>query len=91
MKFVLNEYIAIDELRNRIASIDYNAVSYYQSSKVTFCNTPVIPWTDLQGVYTQIARCVFLQEILWFIVRVEKIKNAINHIKMKVNYKKKFH
>lgn len=59
LKFVLNEYIAIDELKNRISSIDSTAVLYYQSNKVTFCNAPIIPWTDLQGVYTQIARRVY--------------------------------
>ena len=59
LKYVLNEYIAIDELKNRISSIDSSAVLYYQSTKVAFCNAPPIPWTDLQGVYTQIARRVY--------------------------------
>ena len=59
LKYVLNEYIAIEELKSRIASMDSNAVLYYQSTKVAFCNAPAIPWTDLQGVYTQIARRVY--------------------------------
>lgn len=59
LKYVLNEYIVIEELKNRIASIDSNAVLYYQSTKVAFCNAPTIPWADLQGVYTQLARRVY--------------------------------
>ena len=59
LKFVLNEYVTIDELKNRISSMDSTAITYYQTNKVIFCNAPTIPWTDLQGVYTQIARRIY--------------------------------
>ena len=49
----------IDELKNRISSMDSTAITYYQTNKVIFCNAPTIPWTDLQGVYTQIARRIY--------------------------------
>lgn len=59
LKFVLNEFVPIDELKNRISEIEPTAVNYYQSNKVTFCNAPAIPWTDAPGVYTQIARRIY--------------------------------
>ena len=59
LKFVLNEYVPINELKTRISEIDSTAVGYYQSNKVAFCNAPTIPWTDTQGIYTQIARRIY--------------------------------
>ena len=46
-------------MKNRISSMDSTAITYYQTNKVIFCNAPTIPWTDLQGVYTQIARRIY--------------------------------
>lgn len=59
LKFVLNEYIIIDELKDRISSIDPNAFLYYETNKVAFCNAPIISWKDLQGVYTQMAKRIY--------------------------------
>lgn len=42
LKFVLNEYVSIDELKDRIYSIDSTAFLYYETNKVAFCNAPVI-------------------------------------------------
>lgn len=59
LKFVLNEYVPIDDLKTSIDGIDSTAVQYYQSNKVAFCNAPTIPWADMQGVYTNIAKRVY--------------------------------
>ena len=59
LKYVLSEYVHIDELKKRINAISGIALNYYQESKVTFCNAPVIGWTDSQGIYTQIAKRIY--------------------------------
>ena len=64
LKFVLMEYVPIEELRARIATIDSTAETYYQTSKVVFCNAPSIAWSDVQGVYTQLCKRISQQEIL---------------------------
>lgn len=56
LKYVLNEYVSIDNLKARINTIDSNALNYYQNNKVAFCNAPVIGWSDSQGVFTQLAK-----------------------------------
>ena len=60
LKYVLNEYVPIDDLKTRIQAIDSNAIQYYQSNKATFCNAPVIGWSDLQGIYNQLARRIYI-------------------------------
>lgn len=59
LKYVLCEYVPIDDLKTRISLIDPNATQYYQSTKVGFCNAPIIPWGDTQGVYTQLAKRIY--------------------------------
>jgi len=59
LKFVLNEFVEIEELKNRINNIDDTALIYYQNSKVPFCNTSVISWNDMQGIFTQLARRIY--------------------------------
>lgn len=59
LKYVLSEYISIDDLKVRIDAIDLNAFQYYQNNKVSFCNAPVISWSDTQGVFTQLARRIY--------------------------------
>lgn len=59
LKYVLSEYVSIDELKTRISTIDVNALNYYQNNKVAFCNAPIISWSDSQGVYTQIAKRIY--------------------------------
>lgn len=59
LKYVLSEYVPIDELKARISAVDINALNYYQNSKVNFCNAPVISWSDAQGVVTQIAKRIY--------------------------------
>lgn len=59
LKYVLNEYVSIDNLKSRISSIDSNALNYYQNNKIAFCNAPVIGWSDSQGVFTQLAKRIY--------------------------------
>ncbi len=59
LKFVLNEYIVISDLEFRIDAINPDAVNYYQSNKVSFCDAPSIGWNDAQGAITQIAKRVY--------------------------------
>lgn len=59
LKYVLSEYLSIDDLKDRIDAIDLNAVQYYKNNKVSFCNAPVISWSDTQGVFTQLARRIY--------------------------------
>ena len=59
LKYVLKEYVSIDDLKARISTIDPNALNYYQNKKVAFCNAPVIGWLDSEGVFTQIAKRIY--------------------------------
>lgn len=59
LKYVLSEYISIDDLKARIDAIDLNALQYYKNNKVSFCNAPVISWSDTQGIFTQLARRIY--------------------------------
>lgn len=59
LKYVLSEYVHVDELKKRINAISATALNHYQESKVNFCNAPVIGWSDSQGVYTQIAKRIY--------------------------------
>lgn len=59
LKFVLGEYVTIEELKNRINIIDVTALMYYQNTKVPFCNATVISWNDTQGIYTQLAKRIY--------------------------------
>ena len=59
LKYVLNEYVSVDNLKARINTIDSNALNYYQNNKVAFCNAPVIGWSDSQGVFTQLAKRIY--------------------------------
>ena len=59
LKYVLGEYIIIDEVKNRIENISPGSVQYYQTTKVQFCSAPTIPWSDMNGVYTHIAKRIY--------------------------------
>lgn len=59
LKYVLKEYVSIDDLKTRINTIDSNALNYYQNNKVSFCNAPIIGWADSQGVFTQMAKRIY--------------------------------
>lgn len=59
LKFVLGEFVPIEELKNRIDNIDDTALMYYQTTKVPFCNATVISWNDMQGILTQLAKRIY--------------------------------
>lgn len=59
LKFVLNEYVSISELKTKIDSAGTNGACYYQNNKVPFCDAPVISWNNTEGVVTQIAKRIY--------------------------------
>lgn len=71
LKYVLMEYVPIDELKRRINALEGTAVSYYQTTKVPFVTSKdtKIPWSDTQGVYTKLA------------TRIYETRNALVHSK----------
>lgn len=76
LKYVLTEYVPIDDLKARIDAINPTAVNYYQNNKVSFCNASPIGWTDLQGVYTKIRD------------RVYNTRNSLVHSKSGKNFQR---
>lgn len=76
LRYVLMEYVPIDDLKARIDIINPEAVNYYQSTKVSFCNASPISWTDLQGVYTKIRD------------RVYTTRNSLVHSKSSKNFQR---
>lgn len=61
LKYVLEEFVPIEELKERISDLDANALKYYQNTKVSFCNGPIIAWNDKEeGVYTCLAKRIYI-------------------------------
>lgn len=59
LKYVLKEYVDIEQLKEKVKAIDAESVQYYQNTKVAFCKAPIIPWNDSEGVYTHIAKRIY--------------------------------
>lgn len=59
LKYVLGEYISIDDLKSRICEIDSNALIYHQNNKVPFCNSPIINWSDSQKTFSELAKRIY--------------------------------
>lgn len=59
LRYVLMEYVPIDDLKAKLSAIDVDAIQYYQTTKVAFCNAPTISWNDAQGIYTSLAKRVY--------------------------------
>lgn len=59
LKYVLKEYVDIEQLKEKVKVIDAESVQYYQNTKVSFCKAPIIPWNDAEGVYTHIAKRIY--------------------------------
>lgn len=61
LRFVLMEYVPIDELKKRIDNLDTSAVDYYRDNCVPFISLKKtkIAWSDTQGVYTCLARRIY--------------------------------
>lgn len=62
LKYVLNEYVDIDELKTRINILSSDSVDYYQNNSVPFVTkkTTQIGWADLNGVFTTLANRIYL-------------------------------
>ena len=59
LKYVLKEYVQIEQLKNKLNIIDKDSIAFYQNNKVAFCKAPTIPWNDAEGVYNQIAKRIY--------------------------------
>lgn len=71
LKYVLMEYVPINELKKRINDLSPSAIDYYQNNLVTFTTSKKtkISWSDTQGVYTNLA------------TRIYETRNALVHSK----------
>lgn len=71
LKYVLMEYVPIEELKPRIIQIDPSAIDYYKNNFVPFTTSKKtkIAWSDSQAVYTNLA------------TRIYETRNALVHSK----------
>ena len=59
LKYVLKEYVDIEQLIDKLNQCDSQSVLYYQNNKVPFCKAPTIAWNDSEGAYTLIAKRIY--------------------------------
>lgn len=61
LRYVLMEYVPIDELLNRMDNLGNKAKEYYQDNFVPFTTSKKtkISWSNLDGVYTNIATRIY--------------------------------
>lgn len=59
LKYVIAEYVSISELKNRIEMYDPNSSTYYQNTKVPFCDAPAIHWNDTTSIITLLAKRIY--------------------------------
>lgn len=90
LKYVLKEYVQIENLKNKLNVLDKDLIVFYQNNKVAFCKAPIIPWNDAGGVYTQLAKRIYFTRNSLVHSKSGKNKERINLIKMKKNFKKKY-
>jgi hypothetical protein len=71
LKYVLMEYVPIEELKKMINELDSNAITYYQNNYVPFTTSKKtkIAWADNSAVYTNLA------------TRIYETRNALVHSK----------
>lgn len=69
LKFVLEEYVNINDLKERIRTMDSSLIDYYMHNKITFCNAPTIAWKDVKSLITLLAK------------RIYSTRNALVHSK----------
>lgn len=58
LKFVLKEYVDIDELKQRLQELRQD-INYYQNNKVDFSQGPKINFNDDEGIYTSMAKRIY--------------------------------
>ena len=56
LKYVLKEYINIEELKNKL---DKNDLKFYSENIVSFSKGPTISWRDEPGIYTNITKRIY--------------------------------
>lgn len=61
LKYVLEEYVDINELATAIDEWNCSLRDYYGTTPVTFTGSKngVIPWSDREGVYTSLAKRIY--------------------------------
>ena len=59
LKYVIAEYVSIDDLKTRINSYDASSLTYYQTTKVSFCDAPTLPWNDASSIITVLAKRIY--------------------------------
>ncbi|WP_026664628.1 hypothetical protein [Butyrivibrio sp. FC2001] len=59
LKFVIQEYVNISDLKNKLENDNAGITDYYQHNKVGFAGAPIIPWTDSEGVFTSISKRIY--------------------------------
>lgn len=56
LMYVLNEYIVIDDLKDKM---DSQEINYYGNNSVSFSKGAVISWNDANGVYKTLAKRIY--------------------------------
>ncbi|WP_028520043.1 hypothetical protein [Ruminococcus flavefaciens] len=56
---VLNEYVDVEELKNKLEEISDSLSTYYQNTKVNFAKAPTITWNNPDGVITLLAKRIY--------------------------------
>lgn len=71
LKYVLMEYVPIEELKKRISALNSDAVDYYRDNYVPFTTSKKtkIAWSDPVGVFATLA------------TRIYETRNALVHSK----------
>lgn len=90
LKYVLNEYVPIVDLKKRIAVLDSNAIAYYQDNDVPFVKAKKtkIAWNDAQGVYKNISNRIYETRNALVHSKSEKIENQYRPYKNSGDLKK---
>lgn len=59
LKYVLTEFVNIDELKERLELVNPSIIEYYESNKVTFSGGPKLPFNDNQGIAKILAQRIY--------------------------------
>ena len=76
LKYVLNEYVDIERLKNKLEEISVSLSTYYQNTKVAFAKAPTIIWNNPEGVITLLAKRIYFT------------RNALVHSKSGKNFER---
>ena len=59
LKYVLNEFVDVDRLKNKLEEISDSLLTYYQNTKVSFAKAPAITWNNSEGIITLLAKRIY--------------------------------